>query len=136
MISHSECDPVLTEVGAKAEDGMSRLDEGIKNPKLSLEMRGIAQDVEIVLWLEILHGLGSYGWTWDTHPVELEGLGVGFQSLFVVFLALLDEAKDVPAYMRGEIETHALLDEVDALVSAAHVGEDEPLHADGFWRSW
>lgn len=73
---------------------------------------------------------GGSQWGFLAYLVEFESLGVGLEGLFVVFLALLDEAEDMPADMRGEVKTHALLDEVDALVAPAHVDEDETLHAE------
>jgi hypothetical protein len=53
--------------------------------------------------------------------VEAQGLSVRFEGLFVVFLALLYESEDVPTDMGREIESHALLDEIDAFFTPSHV---------------
>ena len=67
-----------------------------------------------------------------THGVEAECLGVAFEGLGVVLLALVDEAEDVPADVRCQVQPDALLDEIGALLSPAHVGDYEALHAHRF----
>lgn len=61
--------------------------------------------------------------------VKSQRLRVGFECLFVVFLALLDEAKDVPAYVRREVEADALLHELETFLSSSEVGKNKTLHA-------
>ena len=62
------------------------------------------------------------------HLIKTQRLGVRFKGFFVVFLALLYQAENVPTDMGREIESHALLDEIDALFASSHVGEQETLH--------
>jgi len=57
------------------------------------------------------------------HLIETQRLGVRFEGFFVVFLALLYQAEDMPTDMGCKIESHALLDEIDALFTPSHVGE-------------
>ena len=59
-------------------------------------------------------------------------MSIGLESLFIVFLALLDEAKDVPTYVRSEIEADALLHELETFVAPPEMGQDESLHTQGF----
>ena len=64
--------------------------------------------------------------------VKAQCLSIGFEGLLIVFLALLDEAKDVPTYVRSEIEADALLHELETFVAPAEMGKDESLHTQGF----
>ena len=63
------------------------------------------------------------------HLIKTQRLGVRFEGFLVVFFALLYQAKDVPTDMGGEIESHSLLDEIDALFTPSHVSEQQTLHA-------
>ncbi len=64
-----------------------------------------------------------------THFVEPQCLGIRLESFVIVPVALLNEPKDMPAYVGREIELDPLFDEVDAFVSSSHVCEHETLHA-------
>lgn len=68
----------------------------------------------------------------STHLVETKCLSVGLEGVLIVLLAFLDEPEDVPAYVGGEVIADTLLDQLKALVAAAHVGQDEALHAERF----
>ena len=59
-----------------------------------------------------------------TDLVEPQSLGVRFQCFLVVFLALLYEAKNMPANVRGKIDAYALLDQLEAFFAASHVGQN------------
>ena len=66
--------------------------------------------------------------------VKAQCLSIGFEGLLVVFLALLDEAKDVPTYVRSEIEADALLHELETFVAPPEMCQDESLHTQGFYE--
>ena len=78
---------------------------------------------------ERIFALGRVG---VSHLVKAQRLGVRLQSLLIVFLALLDEAKDVPTYVRSEIEADALLHELETFVAPPEMCQDESLHTQGF----
>ena len=59
-------------------------------------------------------------------------MSIGFEGLLIVFLAFLDEAKDVPTYVRSEIEADALLHKLETFVAPPEMRQDEPLHTQGF----
>lgn len=104
-------------------------DRGVRQGCTSLSGKQTTQTRSEIIsprWVADVHT-----WTvvWRTHLVEAQCLRVRLQSLLVVFLPLLYEAEDVPAYVRGEIEPNALLYKLETLVPASKVGEDEALHA-------
>ena len=129
MVCDGKGNPVLPEIGAKAEDGVAGVDEGIKETELGLETGCVAENVEIVL----RPLLAMSGRRDRAHLVEAESLSVRLERTVIVVLCRLDEGKDVPADGRLKIQDHALLHELDALVAPADVGEEEAFHADGFW---
>ena len=114
---------------------MACLDKSVKDPQLCLEVCRVAKDVQIflemmevradctqatcVLVSETKPDKVSLG----AHLIKAQRLGVRFEGFFVVFLTLLNQAEDVPTDMGREIESHALLDEIDALFAPSHMGE-------------
>ena len=68
--------------------------------------------------------------------VKAQCLSIGFKSLLIVFLALLDEAKDVPTYVRSEIEADALLHKLETFVAPTEMCQDESLHTQGFYNAY
>jgi len=60
--------------------------------------------------------------------IEPQGLRVALQCFFIVSIGFVNEAKDVPAYVRRQIQPHPFADEVNAFIFAAHVCQNETFH--------
>jgi hypothetical protein len=85
-------------------------------------MGSITQNVQVLLIIMVTLELQYIQTT--THLVKPQCLRVRFQSFLVVLLAFLDEAKDMPADVGCQVETHALLNKFKALLAFTHVRQD------------
>lgn len=100
VVGDSEAQPVHFVVWLDLEQLVADIDVLLEISHLDQEQRVVADDVEVVL-------------------VVLEGVVVALYGLFIVFLGAMKQAIDVPANVRGQVQTEALLDKCVCLCGSA-----------------